>query len=129
MRKFRLIETGIRKERLDSAFTKQTHLKIGFEFNESKNEKLIEDILTGIHMIRFKAIENKEGGLSYFKENKDYISSIYNFYKNKYPVKGIYFKDLLPLEQNRFEGLEIECHVLRFPMSKEDLEAFNQAVK
>ena len=96
MRKFRLIETGIRKERLDSAFTKQTHLKIGFEFNESKNEKLIEDILTGDIVYTNKGI--------YLINNP---SQVWSAVDNTITISGLdLMAKLTGLRNGNLEGLE-----------------------
>lgn len=124
MRKFKKIITDVRTESLYDVMTKQRHIRFGFEFNEKEDENLIRNILMGVTMIELKALETQSAIIYARKEDKDYLSSIVNFFNNKYSVDGFFYKDLSGLENSIFEDQSVKVHTLKVPFTEEEKNIF-----
>lgn len=132
MRKFKQIDIGKRKDTLYAVLTgKSKHIfKLPVLSSDTIDEHLINSILTGLHFPNLDVIENKDGSLNFStEEDFRYMSSIANFYFNKYSVDGYYFKDLSPLEQNIFENSEVVAITLRMPYSADEILQFQTRIR
>lgn len=124
MRKFTRIKTDVVSEDLYSLIFNQKHIRVGFDFNDSEDVELVRDILIGVTRIEFKALQTKTVIVYAREEDKDYMSSIVNFYNNKYSVDGFFYRDLSGLEASIFEDQKVNAYSLKFPFTEEEKELF-----
>lgn len=91
--------------------------------------KLIDSIFHHVDIGKFLFVHNeyhdREDHKSYeVIDGKQRINALFEFYENRFPYKGIYFKDLHPQDKSHFENYPISYAEVRNVSMKDKLELF-----
>lgn len=81
-------------------------------WNKEDKEKLIESIFNCIHLGRFVFVDlyfNHEKGVRYeILDGKQRLSTIIEFYENKFAYKGKYYNELSQIDRSEFLSAKLE---------------------
>ena len=87
----------------------------GYVWTAQQKEDLIDSIFKNIDIGKFVYVQNDYGSENLYEvlDGKQRISTILEFFENKFPYKGKYFNDLCGCDRNHFEDYCIQVAEIR----------------
>ena len=98
---------------IESLLNKHFHFGVDFTpdyqrdyvWTDEDKERLLDSVFSNIEIGKFVFIPRDEGDYSYeILDGKQRLSTLIDFYQNRFPYKGYYYNDLSPKDKRTFDN-------------------------